>query len=162
VNQGSFWTFSMILMLWKIYSFPYASFSSSKIMEALWPFGVPKVRSSIPDLPMRPVGLWEDDMKRDVVEGSRCLEVWDNLFIVDFSIVNQKWRKVQWDVEVTLVRKDLPWFAKQLETKDFLNCLQIKNEGIKHYFITSFRHSGMWTWRWWCQNKSRPQKPQKS
>lgn len=45
-----------MFMDWTVYSFPYLAFSSSRMMEALWPLGVPNVRSSIPELAMRPVG----------------------------------------------------------------------------------------------------------
>lgn len=31
-------------------------------MEALWPFGVPKVKSSIPEVAIRPVGRAEVDI----------------------------------------------------------------------------------------------------
>lgn len=48
-------------------SLPYDSLSSSSIIDALCPFGVPQVRSSIPDLPIRPVGLSDEDMLRVVV-----------------------------------------------------------------------------------------------
>lgn len=40
------------------------TFSSSRIMETLCPFGVPKVRSSMPDLAIKPVGLSEEDIVR--------------------------------------------------------------------------------------------------
>ena len=82
-NQSSFWMFSMMLMLWKVYSSPYAAFSSSRMMEALWPFGVPNVRSSMPELPFRPVGLSEEDMVRAVaaVDWRMCFEVWESLWI---------------------------------------------------------------------------------
>lgn len=55
------------------------------MMEALWPFGVPKVRSSMPELAMRPVGLEEveeEDIVRMigvvalVVVWRMCFEVW--------------------------------------------------------------------------------------
>jgi len=50
-----------------------AAFSSSKMIDALWPLGVPKVRSSIPDFPIRPVGLSEEDIAR--VVKAKCFEV---------------------------------------------------------------------------------------
>ena len=74
----------MMLILWNVYSVPYAAFSSSRMIEALWPLGVPKVSNSMREVDLSPVGRSEEgeDMVRVVIavmsrEGDwmRCLDI---------------------------------------------------------------------------------------
>lgn len=60
------------------------TFSSSRRMETLCPFGVPKVSNSMPDLAMRPVGLSdeeEDILRASFVseDGRRWFDIRDSL-----------------------------------------------------------------------------------
>ena len=75
-----------------LHTFPYASFSSSRMMEALTPLGVPHVRSSMPLLALRPVGrspdmsesfcrrfveVWKGALREALMDGDKSEDIWD-------------------------------------------------------------------------------------
>ena len=81
VNHGSFWMFSMMLIVCVVYCSPYAALSSSSRIDTLCPLGVPSVSSSRPLVAIRPVGRgwWssmvlagDSDLRRSAVERLRA------------------------------------------------------------------------------------------